>query len=531
MVSRNSPTQSTSAIKLMNLSGFWVCYACIAGFHGAPLQPAPEIPDQRLPMDRPSGPGPTATRMPTDRYGDPLPPGAIARLGTLRFRTLSRFVPHLAFSPDAKLIASSTFEGRVCLWEAATGKLLYRLTPNHNGKLAFTKDGNSLACGGICWNVGDGKEIKPLHDKDLFLPQRKKPLPEGVLAISPDGKFHAGVRGLGTVFVVNRATGKETCTFAGHDHCLQGLAFAPQGGTLATTGEDGKVCLWKIANGQLLHTFVALETQSKYIRSVGFSPDGKILVTAVGDGAKRVQTGLQAWNRVVIRRWNPSQGKELKSWITKEAAFSPTLTVSPVGDTLAFDGGFGNLCLWSFANGKENRRMRDSHLRQCNSLAFAQDGKMLASASDAGVVLWEVVTGQVRKLFRRPSSKATSVAFSPNCKLLAIGDHSGNAASIHVWDLPNDKEKATFLGHKGRISSLAFSRDGAILVSASWDGTVQLWDVSQRKRLQRLMGHDGPVTAMSISPDGKTIASAGLDTTVLIWDMDRIRRDPRRQQK
>jgi WD40 repeat protein len=523
MLACDAPLQSNSATKLSFLDRFWVCCACMVGFHGDPSQAALESPDQRLPSDRPKEPGPVVTGTPTDRYGDPLPVGAIARLGTLRFQTLSRFIPYLAFSPDSKLIASSTFEQSVCIWEAATGKLLHRFSAKHHAKPAFSRDGKILMCQGDFWNIADGKEIKPLHDPALFLPEPKGPLPKGALAISPDGKFHAGLRGPGTIVVVDRASGKETCTFARHDHALSSLAFAPQGKTLATAAEDGTVRLWEFPSGKLLHTFPPLRTQREFIRSVGFSPDGKILAVPVEDGRNKVQGGLQAWNRLVIRRWDPSQGKELESWTTEEAAFGPTLAFAPAGDTLAFTGGFGHICLWSLASGKEVRRISWPRMRGCDSLVYAPNGKTLAAASETGLVLWEVATGQERKRFPCQDTPVISVAFSPNGKLLAKGDSS----TIRVWDLIRDKEIATFLGHEGRISSLAFSPNGTILASASWDGTVRLWDMSKGKSLRCLVGHVGPVTAIAFSPDGKVLASSGTDTTVLIWDMDRIRKDPR----
>src|SRR6516162_7026789 len=82
----------------------------------------------------------------TDLYGDPLPEGAIARLGTVRLRHTDN-VLSLAYSPDGKLIASGGSDDVICLWEADTGKEVRRLTGPHSEvwDVAFSPDGKLLA--------------------------------------------------------------------------------------------------------------------------------------------------------------------------------------------------------------------------------------------------------------------------------------------------------------------------------------------------------------------------------------------------
>src|SRR5207247_73410 len=101
-----------------------------------------------------------------DLDGDPLPPGAVARLGSVRFRHRA-FVASLAFSPDGRTVASGDGYRIIRLWEAATGKEIHRLEGHIFEQvyaLAFSPDGTILASGGgdrtiRLWEVATGKEV------------------------------------------------------------------------------------------------------------------------------------------------------------------------------------------------------------------------------------------------------------------------------------------------------------------------------------------------------------------------------------
>src|SRR5437879_6148515 len=104
-----------------------------------------------------------------DQAGDPLPEGAIARLGTVRWRH-GDTVYYLVFSPDGRLVATACGDGLAHLWERKTGKELRRFEGHRGGVrcLAFSADGKRLATGGVIdetlrlWDVSTGKELRKL---------------------------------------------------------------------------------------------------------------------------------------------------------------------------------------------------------------------------------------------------------------------------------------------------------------------------------------------------------------------------------
>jgi WD40 repeat protein len=81
------------------------------------------------------------------------------------------------------------------------------------------------------------------------------------------------------------------------------------------------------------------------------------------------------------------------------------------------------------------------------------------------------------------------------------------------------KLRSTLTGHSDRVYSVALSRDGKTLASASMDKTIKLWDVASGKNTAALTGHSDYVYSVAFSPDGKTLASGSYDKTIKLWDI------------
>jgi WD40 repeat protein len=108
-----------------------------------------------------------------------------------------------------------------------------------------------------------------------------------------------------------------------------------------------------------------------------------------------------------------------------------------------------------------------------------------------------------------------TLAFSPDGKLLASGSYDN---TIKLWDYPAWKEANTLKGHTAPVYCVAFSPDGTLLASASQDKTIRLWNPKDGKFLRELKGHTDTVGSVAFSPDGKLLASAGADKTVRLWN-------------
>ncbi len=194
-------------------------------------------------------------------------------------------------------------------------------------------------------------------------------------------------------------------------------------------------------------------------------------------------------------------------------AFSPT---SPV---LASASGDGTVRLWKVTEQARYPlgRPMDAGGPQY-SVAFAPDGRTLASGGFNEIRIWGVQRHDRLTTIPFPSGAVTSVAFSKRGQMLAAGGSNG---SILLWNARSQRRVTTLHVPGGApVRGVAFSSDGHLLAAGS-GRTVTLFDVATRRRLgQPLVGPVGKdVYTVAFSPDNRTLAAAGTQGTVVLWSL------------
>jgi hypothetical protein len=160
--------------------------------------------------------------------------------------------------------------------------------------------------------------------------------------------------------------------------------------------------------------------------------------------------------------------------------------------------------------------IRESHAPEAWSVAYAPDGRLLASAGDDSTVqVRDPATGRVLATLRGHPSLVSCVAFAPDGNLLASGGLDG---TVRLWDARGGQLLATLEGHTNIVWALVFSPDGRRLASGGRDQLVQLWDVASRRLALTLAGHHDQVRALAFAPEGNWLASASEDSTIKLWD-------------
>jgi RNA polymerase sigma factor (sigma-70 family) len=511
---------AAARMKLLAVLGL----ALVTTTAGLLARPTPirESPQVKPPGD-PVPAAPAQARL--DTHGDPLPPGALLRLGSLRLRAgapVFAVVP----TPDGKGIFSGSRTPTARLWEVDTGKELRRFDlpqkpgapqPNTISSLTLSPDGCTLATGSwsgplYLWEVATGKLLRTLPGPRNWI---------HAVAFSPDGKLLASAASYADqstdIVFWDAATGKQLRRLQGHSRAAVCLAFSPNGKLLASGGQDGEVRLWDTATGKPANTWQAHRNQ--YVTPLAFSPDGKTLASAGHDNT--------------LRLWEVATGK-LRVRLPVSLS-SHVLAFSPDGRLLAGGSHPGHVFLWDTATGRGLGNV-PGHADDVRSLAFVPRGKRLLLATGCGdgtLRLFELPDSTT--LLRRKAEDSViptaallpmlghqsgvfGVAVSPDGKTIATGSQD---RTVRIWDAASGKELRRHEGyvpdgHIDWVTDLCYSRDGKLLASADNNGRVFVREAATGKTLHKLPGR-----CMAFSPNGKLLATATNDRAAVIrlWDL------------
>lgn len=435
----------------------------------------------------------------------------------------------VAFSPDGKLLATGGMDGTVRTFDLASGRELHSLVVHKRGvtSVAFLDAASIATC-------GYDTRVKIVSGDRAIREWEAHPDLPCVLAAS--GSTIATSSWDGTTRLWD-STGKELAKFESRANAL---AF--RGAQVVVAGHDQQVRLW---DGKESRTIAKV-----YALSCAVSPDGKLLAA----------TDLSR----AVRLWDIESGRERH---VREGHRGAVRSLAFVDGRLFSAGSEGEIRQWENGTSKRIHErgvmlialdrgyafvdegvhvVRDGAVRTLDRkgiMSLAASGDRLALAGTGGVEVWDLSTGETRRMNRKLSTAAAfvgdrlvvahsdgtiedrpihvctidSMTLSPDGRVLASIGEDGYVRFVRAEDL---RQEFYVVAGK-RPAALAFSPDGSLFAVGNAKGSIVLRETDSGAPVREPWVHSGGVTALTFSPDGRHLYSGGSDSTILRWDLGR----------
>jgi WD40 repeat protein len=448
----------------------------------------------------------------------------LSQTQVLGYGTVSMMKP----SPDGQRLASVGGRGLV-VWDAKTGQATKVIDiPDFTRSLDWAGDGKTIVTGsddGVVrvWNPETGQGSVLVSNLDSLYH----------LGLSRNGKFLAVITGE-RLRLFDTKTTRLLANVALGEYGGYSLAWSADSGTVAAGGDNDLVTLLNTATLKS-RSFKGHEDD---VTAIAFSPDGKRLATSADDDT--------------LRFWDVASGKQTGKTDVEDGASA--LAWSADGKRLAANTNYGVIEVWD-STGKAKSSLA-GHQDSVRSLAFTSDGRLYSASDDQSIRQWNVAAKQtsqtlvghvpwlnslmvagdtvvagsyyndVSVLFRRQTgelfasyqlnrSGTTTLATSPDGKLLASADED----NVRLIDIATGRQQAILDADGSTVYSLAWHPGGAQLIAGLSDGTLLMWDVVTGKVVAELKTHNDTVHALYVMPDGNSLYTASDDGTVRVFEL------------
>ena len=321
------------------------------------------------------------------------------------------------------------------------------------------------------------------------------------LAWSPDGRTLAAAAVSGEIMLLNAADGALRHRLPGHEFGTMAISWRGDGQILASAGQDGKVRLWDVQSGvstaEMAGGAMWVERVA-WNRASGKTADQAILASAAGK---------------VLRLWSPTG--ELRHEYRHDSTIQD-IEWKPAGRDLVM-AAYGGI---AFVHPDKPDRVRQFKWQGAAWVcACSPNGKYVATGDqDATIHFWDARTGKDLQMWGYPT-KVRELAWDSRSRYLA----TGGSATVVVWDCsgrgPEGSKPLQLEAHTDTLTALSFQHRGSLLASAARDGRVILWHPGQREMPVAGHQHNGAVSRIAWSPDDKQLISGDSEGEVVLCDV------------
>ena len=300
-------------------------------------------------------------------------------------------------------------------------------------------------------------------------------------------------------------------TLRGHTDTLWSAVYSQDGTKIATASADGTARIWDATTGKELLSVKSVVQGTKppgpAFEGWGgfwyatFSPDGKYLATADGDGIARI--------------WDAVTGEELLALEGHRDEVNH-IEFSPDGSRVVTVGPDGLAIIWDVLTGEKLLTLPQGSALYW--VVFSPDGSQIAIANhdDAWVSIWDVITGERLLTLPHPNTQVDSVSYSPDGGRIVT---TSNDQTVRIWDANNGKELLTLYGYTINVTNAAYSPDGTRIATVVLNNQVKIWDAHTGQEILTIAGHSLDVLTVAFSPDGAHVVTASRDGTARVWNV------------
>lgn len=290
------------------------------------------------------------------------------------------------------------------------------------------------------------------------------------------------------------------------------LVFSHRGDRLASSSEDGRICIWDLDIGHPIRCVQRTDATKGPVASLSWNAGDEWIAAGFGDGSS------EPWQATA----NPKAPRPCQlEPLPKEPTLGRTTTSARFygpGDAFLVIGArkdANRSCTGGSGPSVAHPALQDFPGTLFQRSATDEKGSLLAVAKDRLLGVWALQSGQKRWVQPALPSYITALAMSEDGRLLASGLIDG---SVSIWDVGSGAERRLAARHRDAIRALSFSRDGMLLAAAADDGRVSLWDTGSGAYQREVKGQVG-VTSIAFSPDGTKLAVPEGIGSISLWDV------------
>jgi WD40 repeat protein len=407
----------------------------------------------------------------------------------------------LSFSSHSGRLAVGTvatdaadLPGVLKLWDVDSQKEVWSYAGNC-WEMSFSKETGNLAV------LMDGSVM--LFSEDMLAPTDREPLRfkgysvfQSAVALNRQATYVAAGGSDGVVRVWKASDGSKSTTLAGHRAPVFAVAFDDSGQYLASAGRDRTLRIWNLRHLPP-RNFRSIDLRGGFNSGIAYSGDGMLIAVAdPGLGRVSVLDAISA--RTLLTR--PGS--------VSRFTFAPGIPLLPIPSD------DGTIRLVDVRDNSEFRVLK-GHTGKVKYAVFSPDGTQLLSGGvDGTVLLWDVQKGTY-KILKEFKDEVCAVSISPKGDLAAFAAFN----TLVRFDLKSGEMREFKPVNIGRLCSLQFSPDGALLVLGENDGGIRTWNMISGKEERPFLGHTAHIWTLAFSPDGRRLLSSANDSKTLLWDV------------